>query len=91
MAGLVLLLDLLPEMLTKLVVTADPLVPDERLQSGIDTMFLIEGLGLVVRFEVVILDGEASTLEQILRLKPVRAEMIGHNHAVEGSDLLMPL
>jgi hypothetical protein len=36
---------------------------------------------------MVILNSESLALEQILRLEPVRAEMVGHDHPVENAGL----
>ena len=50
-------------------------------------MLILERLRLVPRLKVVILESEALPLEQILRLEPEGAKMVGHDHPIEGRGL----
>ncbi|ORE96994.1 hypothetical protein ATO4_10854 [Aurantimonas sp. 22II-16-19i] len=65
-AGLVGVLDLLPEILAQVVVAADPCAINEGLRGGVDPVLSLKGIDLLAGLQMVIFDRETLSFEQIL-------------------------
>jgi hypothetical protein len=73
----------LPRKPTQVVVSADPFAADEGLGRRLHAVLGLEGVGLLARGEVMILDLITRALQQVLSLEAVRAGVLRHHHAVK--------
>ena len=67
----------------KVVISADPLVPDPDLRGGFDAVLFHERVGFLTRGQRVILDFETLALQQVLGFEPIGTEVVGHHHPVK--------
>src|SRR3546814_15737411 len=57
------------------------------LRRGLDAVFGLERVGFFARREPAIVDPIAAAFEHVLGFEPIRADMVGHHHAMERRGL----
>src|SRR3546814_15456868 len=70
-------------MAAQIVITADANPVDEGLRRRLDAMLGLERIGFRARRQPAVVDREAPAFQQMLRLQPIGADMVLHDHAME--------
>ena len=71
-------------MFAQIIVAADALAIDKGLRRRLDAVLFLERVGLLARFEMMVLDLEAFALQQVDRLEAVGTDVFGHHHPIDG-------
>src|SRR3546814_7637443 len=71
-------------MTPQVVIAADARTADEGLRRRLDAMLGLEGVGFGARRQPMVVDREAAIFQQVLCLEPIGADVVGHDHAIEG-------
>ena len=79
--------DALAEIAPQIIVASDPPITHEDLRRGRNIMAGLEGLNLLSRGKMMVLDRKARALQQVQGLEAVRAGVIRHHHPVKARRL----
>ena len=74
-------------MFAQIVIPADTLAADKGLRGRLDAVLFLEGVGLLARFEMMVLDLEPFALQQVDGLEAIGTDMLGHDHPVDDGLL----